>query len=57
MPRLLVDIGPLKRNHDFRLLYAGQLFSLLGSNLTIVAVPFQVYRETHSSLWVGIASR
>jgi MFS family permease len=56
MPRLLVDIGPLKRNHDFRLLYAGQLFSLLGSNLTIVAVPFQVYRETHSSLWVGIAS-
>ncbi len=56
MPRFLVDIGPLKRNRDFRLLYAGQVFSLLGSNLTIVAVPYQVFRETHSSLWVGIAS-
>ena len=56
MPRLLVDIGPLRRNRDFRLLYAGQVFALLGSNLTVVAVPFQVYRETHSSLWVGLAS-
>ncbi len=34
----------------------GQLVSLLGSSLTIVAVPYQVYRETHSSLWVGLAS-
>ena len=34
----------------------GQLVSLLGSNLTVVAVPYQVYRETHSSLWVGLAS-
>ncbi len=34
----------------------GQLVSLLGSNLTIVAIPYQVYRETHSSLWVGLAS-
>jgi MFS family permease len=38
------------------LLYSGQLISLLGSNLTVVAVPFQVYSDTHSSLWVGLAS-
>ncbi|HUX05473.1 MAG TPA: MFS transporter [Acidimicrobiales bacterium] len=56
MPRLLVDIGPVRRNKNFRLLFAGQLVSLLGSNLTIVAVPYQVYRETHSSTWVGVAS-
>jgi ENTS family enterobactin (siderophore) exporter len=56
VPRFLVDIGPLRRNHDFRLLYSGQLISLLGSNLTVVAVPFQVYSDTHSSLWVGLAS-
>jgi hypothetical protein len=55
MPRLLVDIGPLRRNRDFRLLFTGQLVSLLGSNLTVVAAPCQVYRETHSSLWVGLA--
>lgn len=56
MPRLLVDWSPLRHNRNFRLLVIGQLFSLLGSNITMVAVPFQVYRETHSSLWVGIAS-
>ena len=56
MPRLLVDVSPLRRNRDFRLLYSGQVVSLLGSNLTVVAVPFQVYSQTHSSLWVGLAS-
>jgi len=55
VPRLLVDIGPLRTNREFRFLYAGQLISLLGSNLTIVAVPYQVYFQTHSSLWVGLA--
>jgi MFS family permease len=56
MPRLLVDWSPFKHNRNFRLLIIGQLFSLLGSNVTMVAVPYQVYRETHSSLWVGLAS-
>lgn len=56
MPRLLVDWSPFRDNRNFRLLVAGQLFSMLGSNVTMVAVPYQVYHETHSSLWVGIAS-
>jgi MFS family permease len=56
MPRLLVDWRPLKNSRNFRLLISGQLFSLLGSSLTMVAVPYQVYQETHSSLWVGLAS-
>jgi len=56
VPRLLVDISPLRTNREFRFLYAGQLISLLGSNLTVVAVPYQVYSQTHSSLWVGLAS-
>jgi ENTS family enterobactin (siderophore) exporter len=38
------------------LLFSGQLVSLLGSNLTIVAVAYQVYHQTHSSLWVGLVS-
>jgi MFS family permease len=37
-------------------LFTGQLVSLLGSNLTLVAIPFEVYQKTHSSLWVGLAS-
>lgn len=56
MPRLLVDLTPLRTNRDFRLLFSGQFVSLLGSNLTLVAVPYQVYLATHSSLWVGLTS-
>lgn len=51
-----MDVRPLRVNRAFRWLFLGQFVSLLGSNLTIVAVPYQVYRETHSSLWVGLAS-
>ena len=56
MSRLFVDITPLRTRRDFRLLFTSQFVSLLGSNVTLVAVPFQVYRDTHSSLWVGAAS-
>ena len=55
-PRLFVDITPLKRSRDFRLLWTGQLVSAAGTQLTSVAVPFQVYEMTHSSLMVGLIS-
>jgi len=54
--RFFVDISPLRRSSDFRWLYSGQLVSVLGSQLTVVAVPFQVYELTHSSLEVGLVS-
>jgi MFS family permease len=56
VPRLLVDITPLRTSKDFRLLFIGQLVSLLGSNLTLVAVAYEVYQLTGSSLWVGVVS-
>jgi MFS family permease len=56
MSRLFVDLRPLRSNRQFSLLFYGQLVSMAGSNLTMVAVPLQVYLETHSSLWVGLAS-
>jgi MFS family permease len=48
-----VDTTPL-RHRDFRLLFWGQLVSFLGSMLTYVAVPYQVYQLTHSPLMVGL---
>jgi MFS family permease len=51
-----VDVRPLRVNRAFRWLFTGQFVSLLGSSHTTVAVPYQVYLETHSSLWVGLAS-
>jgi len=47
------DLRPLRRR-DFRLLFAGQLVSFLGTQVTAVAVPFQLYQLTHSSLAVGL---
>jgi MFS family permease len=54
--RLLIDITPLRRSRDFRALVAGDLVSVVGSQLTQVAVPYQVYQLTHSSLVVGLVS-
>jgi MFS family permease len=54
--RILLDLGPLRGSRDFRLLFAGQMVSLVGSQLTVVAVPFQVYALTRSSLQVGAVS-
>jgi MFS family permease len=53
-PRLLSDITPLRESVQFRRLYSGQLFAQLGTQLTIVTVPFQVYSLTRSSLAVGL---
>jgi len=48
-----IDITPLRRHRDFRLLFIGRLVSFFGSMITVVAVPFQVYQLTHSVLLVG----
>jgi MFS family permease len=51
---LLVDLTPIRRSRDFRLLWLGQLTSGAGRQVVIVAVPYQVYVLTHSSLMVGL---
>ena len=45
-----IDLGPLRRRRDFRLLFIGQGFSFFGSMVTFVAVPFQAYHLTGSTL-------
>ncbi len=49
-----MDIGPLRRHREFRLLWIGQGVSFLGGMVTFVAIPFQTYQLTHSSLVVGL---
>jgi MFS family permease len=51
---MLLDISPLRRHRDFRLLFFGQFVSFFGSMITYVAVPYQVYQLTASSLLVGL---
>ncbi|HEX6675840.1 MAG TPA: MFS transporter [Actinomycetes bacterium] len=49
-----VELGPLRKHRDFRLLSVGQMVSFTGSMITYVAIPFQVYQLTRSSLLVGL---
>jgi MFS family permease len=49
-----VDIAPLRRHRDFRLLFIGQLVSFFGTMITSVAVPYQVYQLSHSVFFVGM---
>ena len=48
-----LDLTPLRRHRDFRLLFIGRLVSFFGSMITFVAVPYQVYQLSHSTLLVG----
>ena len=50
---IAVDAHLLRRRRELRLLMVGQGVSLLGSQITLVAVPVQMYGLTHSSLAVG----
>jgi MFS family permease len=49
-----VDVGLLRRRREFRLLIAGQVTSELGSMVTFVALPYQCYQLTHSTVLVGL---
>lgn len=54
--RVLIDISPLRQHRDYRLLYLGQLVSIVGRQLTVVASSLQVFLLTRSSLMVGLLS-
>lgn len=50
----VVDVSPLRESVDYRWLYGGHLVNELGRQLTVVAVPYQVFLLTRSSLAVGL---
>jgi len=52
--RLFVDITPLRQSRDYRLIWLSQLATGGGRQIVVVAVPYQVYLLTHSSLAVGL---
>ena len=50
---MLLDIGPLRQNTAFRRLFTSQFISGLGTMVSYVAVPWQLYQLTHSNAQVG----
>ncbi|MGO4446684.1 MFS transporter [Mycobacterium sp. 2YAF39] len=54
MGRLLADTTPL-RTPDFRRLWLAGIVTVVGANLTIFAVPVQLYALTQNSAYVGLS--
>src|SRR4029079_19383478 len=51
--RLFLDTTPLRLDRDYRWLWSGQVISGMGNQITRVALPFQVYVLTGSTLAIG----
>src|ERR671916_2843887 len=54
LARIAIDVSPLRTSRDFRRLWFGTGISAIGSQITTVAIPFQVYDLTGSTLLVGL---
>ena len=53
LTRALADLTPLRSSPPFRRLWLGRVFSGFGSQMTLVAVMFQVWEQTRSTVWTG----
>ena len=51
---VLADTRPL-RHTAFRRLWVANIVTVIGAQLTVVAVPAQIYSITNSSAWVGLS--
>lgn len=51
-----IDVSPLREHADYRRLYLGDAVSTIGTMMTAVVVPLQVFDLTHSSFIVGLVS-
>ncbi|WP_370028324.1 MFS transporter [Planotetraspora sp. GP83] len=54
--RLRLDLSPLRESRDFRLLLGSGLITMVGTVITMVAVPYQVKQLTGSYVAVGLVS-
>jgi MFS family permease len=54
--RVAVDVTPLRDYPNYRRLWIGQAITFVGSEIALVALPYQVYQLTHSTLALGLFS-
>lgn len=52
--RIAVDVRPLRESRDFRTLTAGTVITGLGTQATLVALPYQVFVITGSAFQTGL---
>lgn len=54
MRKIAIDLSPLKKYRDFRLLFTAGVFSYFGSAIIFVTLPFQIKELTNSFWAVGL---
>src|ERR1700742_2410129 len=54
LQKVALDVTPMRHSRDFRLLSGGQIFSALGTQAAMVALPYQIYEISHSAALVGL---
>ena len=54
LPRLLIDVSPARLHRDYRLILLGQIVNNLGTEMTRIALPYQLYVLTNSKLALGV---
>lgn len=54
--RITVDFSPLRDYPHYRRLWIGQAVTFVGSEMALVALPYQVWQLTHSTLVLGLFS-
>ena len=52
--RLFLDISPLRVDRQYRLLWSGQVISVMGNQITRLALPYLVYQMTGSPIAIAI---
>lgn len=53
---MIINLSFLKQHRDYRYLFLGQLISVVGSMMTYIALPYQMYELTKSTFAVGMIS-
>jgi MFS family permease len=54
LSKIAVDVQPLRASRDYRLITAGSLITGLGTQATLVALPYQVFVITGSAFLTGM---
>lgn len=54
LSRVAVDVTPLRESRDLRLLELGSLVTGFGTQASLVALPYQLYVQTHSAFLTGL---
>ncbi len=50
----MVDLEPARRDRDFRMIWLGQLVSGVGRQVTLVALPLELWQLTRNPLSIGL---